>query len=111
MTYCERLEQLRQEILAEFVRQLPTKHDSISLLDQDDLDSRENVPMVRLLCKHYTYSCEYVVQLENKNGIILAVCEDTEDGKWNSYDLSEFTTSELCKILDSVIQIVIDNKK
>jgi hypothetical protein len=111
MTYCERLEQFRNEILAEFSRQLPTKHDSINLTDEDDEDNRENVPMVRIHWKHYCYSCEYILRLENKDGQIFAVAENAEDGNWNSYDLSEFTTSELCEILDTVIEKVISNKK
>lgn len=110
MTYCEKLEEFRQEILAELSRQLPTKHDFIDLIDPDDEDSRENLPCIRIHHKHYSYSLEYVLRVENKDGEIFVVSECSEDLQRSTYDISELTTSELCEITDKIIETVINRK-
>lgn len=106
MTYSKQLDKLRSKVLAELIRQVPTKHDYLKLISEDDEDDRENVPMVHLRYKHNVYSSEYVIRIENDGDNTLLVCEDADTSKVTKRNVETFSTPELCQVIDCIIDIV-----
>jgi len=41
MTYCEKLDELRQQVIDELLHQCPTRHDWVDLINPDDEDDME----------------------------------------------------------------------
>lgn len=110
MTYSKKLDKLRNEVIAELKRQVPTKHDYFKLFSDDDEDDRENVPMVHLRWKHNVYSSEYVIRIENDGDNTLLVCEDSDTSKVTKHELETFSTPELCQVVDCIIDLVKNRK-
>ena len=110
MTYSKKLDKLRNEVIAELKRQVLTRHDYINLTDEDDEDDRENVPLVHLRWKHNLYSSEYVIRIENDGANVLLVCDNSDTNKVTKHDIEIFATSELCQVLDHIIDIVKNRK-
>lgn len=116
ITYSQKLEALRLEVLGELNHQCPTKHDAVDFLPEDEEERddgywREDVPMINIRHKHGYYSTEHITGLKNIKGEVHVTTEDTETNDDNTYPIEWLSTGELCEVLDYCLQIVIENKK